>query len=282
MLELIPKEARFQIKKEGSVENHYIELIACDNPYCDCGESILIQYKESEEEEKEEKGVMVNSNFNDKEIRVEFYEEEPKAYLEECKKMKSYLETHLTDADWYYIEDLHYLQKRVDIEYGPHDDRGYEYYFSYEHLNDDSLQMSFQEIFPSCEIFEVTHEGEHYDVVEQYCKNPECNCTNINLHLFVNREIVADFNYDYASDELKDKEYRWMISKLKSKYKQFKQRLILRNAKIRKVYLGQQIALNELKIKELKGELNQERKVGRNEPCPCGSGKKYKHCCAIT
>ncbi|HBO94252.1 MAG TPA: preprotein translocase subunit SecA, partial [Gammaproteobacteria bacterium] len=22
----------------------------------------------------------------------------------------------------------------------------------------------------------------------------------------------------------------------------------------------------------------QERKVGRNEPCPCGSGKKYKHC----
>jgi preprotein translocase subunit SecA len=20
------------------------------------------------------------------------------------------------------------------------------------------------------------------------------------------------------------------------------------------------------------------RKVGRNEPCPCGSGKKYKHC----
>ena len=21
-----------------------------------------------------------------------------------------------------------------------------------------------------------------------------------------------------------------------------------------------------------------ERKVGRNEPCPCGSGRKYKHC----
>ena len=22
-----------------------------------------------------------------------------------------------------------------------------------------------------------------------------------------------------------------------------------------------------------------KRKVGRNEPCPCGSGEKYKHCC---
>ena len=21
-----------------------------------------------------------------------------------------------------------------------------------------------------------------------------------------------------------------------------------------------------------------EQKVGRNDPCPCGSGKKYKHC----
>ena len=21
--------------------------------------------------------------------------------------------------------------------------------------------------------------------------------------------------------------------------------------------------------------------VGRNEPCTCGSGKKYKHCCAL-
>ena len=22
-----------------------------------------------------------------------------------------------------------------------------------------------------------------------------------------------------------------------------------------------------------------EKKVGRNDPCPCGSGRKYKHCC---
>ncbi len=24
--------------------------------------------------------------------------------------------------------------------------------------------------------------------------------------------------------------------------------------------------------------VRQDRKVGRNEPCPCGSGKKYKRC----
>lgn len=26
-------------------------------------------------------------------------------------------------------------------------------------------------------------------------------------------------------------------------------------------------------------EEGQKRKAGRNEPCPCGSGKKYKKCC---
>ena len=27
--------------------------------------------------------------------------------------------------------------------------------------------------------------------------------------------------------------------------------------------------------------VREERKVGRNEPCPCGSGKKYKRCCGV-
>jgi preprotein translocase subunit SecA len=25
--------------------------------------------------------------------------------------------------------------------------------------------------------------------------------------------------------------------------------------------------------------VRKQRKIGRNEPCPCGSGKKYKKCC---
>ena len=27
------------------------------------------------------------------------------------------------------------------------------------------------------------------------------------------------------------------------------------------------------------GTIRKGRKIGRNEPCPCGSGKKYKMCC---
>ena len=32
-------------------------------------------------------------------------------------------------------------------------------------------------------------------------------------------------------------------------------------------------------VKGNKGEKKPAVKVGRNDPCPCGSGKKYKHCC---
>ncbi len=50
------------------------------------------------------------------------------------------------------------------------------------------------------------------------------------------------------------------------------------------------VGINELKSKfyntqAKESQLNEEfvndviQKVGRNEPCPCGSGKKYKHCC---
>ena len=34
----------------------------------------------------------------------------------------------------------------------------------------------------------------------------------------------------------------------------------------------------EILLNPIKTEIA-DKKVGRNEPCPCGSGKKYKKCC---
>jgi SWIM/SEC-C metal-binding protein len=40
-------------------------------------------------------------------------------------------------------------------------------------------------------------------------------------------------------------------------------------------------------ISDLEKALNpsdpaRSEKIGRNEPCPCGSGKKYKKCCGVS
>ena len=39
------------------------------------------------------------------------------------------------------------------------------------------------------------------------------------------------------------------------------------------------VSNEEEKKEELTKISSENKKVGRNEKCPCGSGKKYKHCC---
>ena len=51
--------------------------------------------------------------------------------------------------------------------------------------------------------------------------------------------------------------------------------------------LKEERKIESKKLKNREGTVNYsndepirvEKKVGRNEPCPCGSGKKYKKCC---
>jgi len=38
-------------------------------------------------------------------------------------------------------------------------------------------------------------------------------------------------------------------------------------------------AVNVPEREKKQGTVRKEASVGRNEPCPCGSGKKYKKCC---
>ena len=50
----------------------------------------------------------------------------------------------------------------------------------------------------------------------------------------------------------------------------------LRSVSQRFTYASFEISYKEEK---LSGTVVKEKKIGRNDPCPCGSGKKYKHCC---
>lgn len=39
--------------------------------------------------------------------------------------------------------------------------------------------------------------------------------------------------------------------------------------------------LEEIREEKIDPVKYESKKVGRNEPCPCGSGKKYKRCCGV-
>ena len=42
---------------------------------------------------------------------------------------------------------------------------------------------------------------------------------------------------------------------------------------------NRQMAMNAGGDGTVKKQPVRAKKIGRNEPCPCGSGKKYKNCC---
>ncbi|UEX89745.1 preprotein translocase subunit SecA [Staphylococcus ratti] len=46
-----------------------------------------------------------------------------------------------------------------------------------------------------------------------------------------------------------------------------------------KEYEGQHLSANDGKEKVKPKPIVKDQEIGRNEPCPCGSGKKYKNCC---
>lgn len=60
----------------------------------------------------------------------------------------------------------------------------------------------------------------------------------------------------------------------------FKKEQMIKITDIMKKYKNDfpQWSLNGYSLKEVQ-ELRTSKKVGRNDPCPCGSGKKYKNCC---
>jgi hypothetical protein len=43
--------------------------------------------------------------------------------------------------------------------------------------------------------------------------------------------------------------------------------------------LDEQTRKDLYKKQKLSGTVVKGKKIGRNDPCPCGSGKKYKQCC---
>ena len=57
--------------------------------------------------------------------------------------------------------------------------------------------------------------------------------------------------------------------------------LYLLKAEIRQNLQAKQVkgSTNEAKDQGVKKTIKKGKKIGRNDPCPCGSGKKYKNCC---
>lgn len=117
-------------------------------------------------------------------------------------------------------------------------------------------------------------EGRFIDLVNQFEAKPEifmgfCDGINASLLKENNLESIEDdsvigFDIDFEKlffNMLKaDAEYLYTLEEWLNVFDEEKLKSIVKDYKRSKT-------------------VRAERKPGRNEPCPCGSGKKYKNCC---
>jgi len=140
-----------------------------------------------------------------------------------------------------------------------------------------------------------------YGLIESYCNEPDCDCRRVffNVYDWEREEILAVIAYgwedvDYYADWLGfGNPDMWQEMKGPALSKMSKQSplapVLLEKVKVilqdegyvKRLQRHYRLFRSTVDAEEQKPHQPRrvEKKVGRNDPCPCGSGKKYKYCC---
>ncbi len=139
--------------------------------------------------------------------------------------------------------------------------------------------MCYEAIFGGSEILLLSFKEIDYKIADYYCVTPLCDCKEAVLHAFYAHSGLDNplwkIAYDYQlkkiteCEDISEDDANEIINKLK----EFDNDLFLKRHSIIKREL--RYPLHNKFFKNKKSPI----KIGRNEPCPCGSGKKYKKCC---
>ncbi len=140
-----------------------------------------------------------------------------------------------------------------------------------------------------------------YTLTELYCDEPGCDCRRVMFNILseTRKEFVAVIAYGWETegyyrkwagenDPKIIKELKGPILNRLSPQSQLAPALL---KEVKEVVLRDESYIERLKRhyrlfrKTVEGKRDMaidsitSKKIGRNDPCPCGSGKKYKHCC---
>lgn len=156
---------------------------------------------------------------------------------------------------------------------------------------EDGTCFGFAEVFGDKDAsqFIFKYKDTEYLVDDQYCSNPDCKCNEVVL-TFV--EIVPEkavqepklvIRMPFGAGKY-NVEFNQQLSKMEIEemLKCFTEHMnndfsLLRN-RYKKMKEFGTMRLKRRKLRQDRPIVN-SIKVGRNDPCPCGSGKKYKKCC---
>ena len=140
--------------------------------------------------------------------------------------------------------------------------------------------VPWQEVFPMArqDVY-VTPDGA-FEVIDSHCIAAACRCQHAAVQILRGDDCVANVLYEFRHNRVESEELidltQEALDEVWSLY-------------CRRYRVASRLADHSKQVKAQAARVRQEAsrrstvkqagKVGRNEPCPCGSSKKYKRCC---
>lgn len=154
-------------------------------------------------------------------------------------------------------------------------------------IEKDGIMIGYNQILPFAEAWSYEDDKNYYLIADHYCLDPGCPCTEVVLAVvpWIGDKMIRDdemrvrFDYQKNSWEMEDspsnKQYHLdtLFPKIMKSIPNLTEQLKKRHELLKKIYNRYK------KEKNILSQNIKKDKIGRNDPCPCGSGKKYKKCC---
>jgi len=268
---------------------HEAVLQVCGNPRCGCL-SIQLRFQAPPEKASTEPPVPPRDFWLELNKRSLTLTPEQKKDPE-CLRLAKTITAQLTKADqdrlreWYLAEKLELIQtmpvSQIDIADLPDADGG--------------KMIGFVDVFPCGLALNFSFENEVWAVDEQYCVQPDCTCQETVLSFLKlmdasgkKTKVVRDapaIGYNYRTHKVRQvppvparcPPPDALLATLRRAEANLDVQLKLRHLILQALYARHHAERISSRIQS--HSTSSARKIGRNEPCPCGSGRKYKHCC---
>ena len=194
------------------------------------------------------------------------------------------------EEDW--VNLYHYFYTHKEMQTEAVDCATLDAPFPLEHMMDPSLLVGYKDILPFAKLFPFKLGSVRWLVDDQYCVNPECECTDVYFDFLrveapaqgephIAQELRA--TYDSRRDTFKPGTAPWperpalktLTHALREAYPSLAAEIRKRRTTLRTLYRNAQAREQW----DATPSPVPAAKTRPNEPCPCGSGRKYKKCC---
>jgi hypothetical protein len=140
-------------------------------------------------------------------------------------------------------------------------------------------KLAWAEVFNTVRADGYHYQGSEYFAVDYYCVMPDCDCDDVDLAI-AGEELAGEVKVMLGSGEIELVPAPGGAEMLPILWNRFLKRHhgigILRQRRAAMKRFAREYITP---VSEQRHEVSRDAKVGRNQPCPCGSGKKYKRCC---